>query len=408
MVVMAPGTRHRVGTLVFLVGSSLVLPTWGQGTAVAASGPTTCAAGTCTASFTTSGAPDAFVVPAGVTSLTATVAGGSGGLGHPDEIGGLPARSGGAGGQVVATVPVHPGEMLTVVVGGKGEDSTGSSAAGGYGGGGVAENFGGSDGAGGGGSFLFRGSAVLVASGGGGGGGYQDGGDGGAGGPGASGSDGGPADIGGHGATTSAAGAGGAGGGVAGTGPAHGPDTFGTGGTNTACPGGGGGGGYYGGGSGGCAAIDFGGGGGGSGFLASGVGKVSAGTHIGDGLVMLSWRPAAQRRATTTRLRIRPHVVNTGGRATLTARVTSTTGTPHGKVVFRTAAGRWVGKARLVHGVARIKVHAGHQVRVRHFVAVYKGTSRYAPSRSARVRLTVAPPSLPNTGARWREVLASR
>jgi hypothetical protein len=360
-------------------------------------------------SFSTSGAPDDFVVPAGITSLTATVAGGSGGLGHPDEVGSLPARAGGAGGQVVATVPVHPGETLTVVVGGKGQDSTESSAAGGYGGGGNAASFGGSDGAGGGGSFLFRGSAVLVASGGGGGGGYQDGGDGGAGGPGASGSDGGPTGVGGHGATTSAPGAGGAGSGVAGTGPAQGPSTFGTGGVNTACPGAGGGGGYYGGGSGGCDGLNFGGGGGGSGFLGSGVSTVSAGTHTGDGVVTLSWRLATPRLATTTHLRIRPHVVNTGRRAMLTARVSSASGTPHGKIVFRTAAGRWIGKAWLVDGVARIKVHAGHTARVRHFVAIYKGNSRFVPSRSARGRLVVVPPSLPNTGARWSaEALAAR
>jgi hypothetical protein len=359
-------------------------------------------------SFTTSGAPDSFVVPAGVTSLTATVAGGSGGLGHPDEIGGLPARAGGDGGQVVATVPVQPGETLTLVVGGKGQDSTDASASGGYGGGGNANDFGGSDGAGGGGSFLFRGSAVLVASGGGGGGGYQAGGDGGAGGPGANGSDGGPTGIGGLGATTSAPGAGGTGGGVAGSGPAHGPDTFGTGGTNTSCPGAGGGGGYYGGGSGGCDVITYGGGGGGSGFLAPGVSKVSAGTNTGDGAVTLSWRPAAQRLATTTRLKVRPHTVSTGGRATLKARVTSATGTPHGKVVFRTGTGRWIGKAHLVDGVARMKVHAGTRARVRHFVAIYKGNARYAPSRSALARLVVVPPTLPDTGARWRaEVLTT-
>ncbi len=398
---MTTRSVRALGSVVLLVSTSMLTAPWAPASAAAAAAAPTCAAGTCTESFATSGAPESFVVPAGVSTLTATVAGGSGGLGHIDLIGDLPQRTGGDGGQVVATVPVHAGETLTVAVGAKGQDSTDSSAAGGYGGGGDAGDFEGSDGAGGGGSFLFRAATVLVAAGGGGGGGYQDGGDGGGGGAGANGIDGGPADIGGAGATTSAPGAGGANGGVAGTGPAHGPDVFGTGGSNTTCPGAGGGGGYFGGGSGGCGeALDFGGGGGGSGFLATGVSKLSSTTNTGDGTVVLSWR---QQATTKTRLSIKPHTVATGGTAKLRAKVTSAVGTVHGKVVFRAGPHRRiVGKAKLVHGVARVKVHAGTRAGTRHFIAIYKGNAHFARSVSDRVRLVVIPASLPNTGARWR------
>ena len=113
-----------------------------------------CTAGTCTVSYGLTSAPDTFTVPAGVTSITASVAGGSGGGGHAPST-----NLGGAGGSVVARVPVTPGQTLTVVVGGKGADSiialTGT-AAGGYGGGGDGTSRNGTDGAGGGGSFLSQ------------------------------------------------------------------------------------------------------------------------------------------------------------------------------------------------------------------------------------------------------------
>lgn len=76
--------------------------------------------------FKYTGKPETYVVPDGVTSLSVTLYG---------------ARSGGAfGGATQATIPVKPGEVLTINVGGDGQqppDATGKTAgAGGYNGGG--------------------------------------------------------------------------------------------------------------------------------------------------------------------------------------------------------------------------------------------------------------------------------
>lgn len=360
-----------------------------------------CAGGTCTVTFSLTGAPEDFVVPTGVTSLTATVAGGSGGLGHEDLIGAGEPRVGGDGGRVVATLPVTGGETLTVVVGGKGSDAdntppVGVEILGGYGGGGDALTIlNGSDGAGGGGSFLFRGADPVVVSGGGGGGGYQDGGDGGAGGPGDSAQAGGPAGIGGGAGTTTGPGAGGDTGGHPGTGPAAGPTTFGTGGSATdTCPGGAGGGGYYGGGSGGCAGIIYGGGGGGAGFLAAGVTSTSTGTNVGDGTVELSWvQPDA---ATTTSLTVSPTSVEVGGEATLTATVTSATGTPTGSVTFAEDGAGNVGSAALDDGVATLTIPAGDDAQTRAFVATYGAAPGFTASTSASVALTVTAAPIPD------------
>lgn len=98
-----------------LMVTSAVLPAVAVHADAATSAPLpTCSAGRCTVTFSLTGTPQYFTVPAGVASLTATVAGGSGG--------GLGA-SPGPGGVVVARVPVTPGAVLTVVVGGRGADN---------------------------------------------------------------------------------------------------------------------------------------------------------------------------------------------------------------------------------------------------------------------------------------------
>lgn len=372
----------------------------------AAAPPPSCANDTCTVTFSLSGAPESFTVPTGVTSISATVAGGSGGAGHEDNLGGGQPDPGGDGGKVAASVPVTSGESLTVVVGGKGTDglpvgSTDPTAAGGYGGGASAVNLqnAGSDGAGGGGSFLFRGADVLVAAGGGGGGGYQAGGTGGAGGPGNDGSAGGPAGVGGGGGTAASGGVGGTAGGTSGSGPASGPSTFGTGGEGADnCPlGGGGGGGYYGGGSGGCqtpANLGYGGGGGGSGFLAAGITASSTGTNTGDGSVTLTYRLPAD---TSTTLSVAPASGATPSTdLTLTAHVSGATGTPEGTATFYDGTAE-LGTATLHAGVATL--HTTLPAGLHHLHVTYHGASGYLGSESAVLGYAVAAPSTPSTPA---------
>lgn len=358
-----------------------------------------CSGGTCTVSFSTSGAPESFVVLANVHSLTAAVAGGSGGLGH-QGFDRAATEPGGAGGAVTATIPVTPGQTLTVVVGGRGSDALNTSspsttAPGGYGGGGTAVIVpGGSDGAGGGGSFVFLGSSVLVAAGGGGGGGYGPGGAGGAGGPAQAGTAGGGADGGGA-ATPNAPGAAGVGGGTAGTGPASGPSTFGVGGASSpTCPAGAGGGGMYGGGSGGCVstgALVFGGGGGGSGTVAPSVSVVSRSTHTGNGTVQFSWQQPVP---TTTTLTAAPTTTTEGGKLTLTAKVTAARGTAAGSVTFRTGSAV-LGSAALHNGVATLTVSAQKTAGTESFTAAYQGAVPYLASTSASATVTVTAPAPP-------------
>jgi hypothetical protein len=146
------------------------------------------AAETASLSFTSTG-EHALVVPAGVTSVRATLVGGNGGAGKKGAPGGAPAT-------VTATLAVSPGELLYVEVAGNGQSAaleTGNS--GGYGGGGnggAASGFGGYGGGGGGGASDLRtcpasapasacggheslGSRLLVAAGGGGAGGNGQG-----------------------------------------------------------------------------------------------------------------------------------------------------------------------------------------------------------------------------------------
>jgi hypothetical protein len=159
------------------------------GLAAAAIAPSADAAPT-TATFTSTGAEQSFVVPAGVRELHVVAIGARGGAGARGmSIGTL----GGSAAQTTADVPVLPGQKLFVEVGDRGADATGSDGgAGGFNGGakggsvlGVAANAGGSGGGGGGASDLRTvdrasagtlGSRLLVAAGGGGGGGGNAGG----------------------------------------------------------------------------------------------------------------------------------------------------------------------------------------------------------------------------------------
>ncbi|WP_147301863.1 Ig-like domain-containing protein [Microbacterium sp. AG157] len=139
---------------------------------------TSCDSGLCRAVFVYSGLPESWEVPAGVTSITAVVEGGSGGHAMNDgTFFGGSHGAGGLGGTVRATLPVQPGDELALVVGGAGQDGVSDAntyAPGGYGGGGFAGKRSASStyasGGGGGGSFLFSDAgALLIAAGGGGG-----------------------------------------------------------------------------------------------------------------------------------------------------------------------------------------------------------------------------------------------
>lgn len=120
-----------------------------------------------TQTFGFSGAAESFTVPSGVTALTVAARGAQGGSdGNP----------GGAGGEAMATVPVTPGEVLQVNVGGQGA-CDGNLGAGGFNGGGDAVNaFGAAVSCGGGGATDVRrapyglGDRLVVGAGGGGGG----------------------------------------------------------------------------------------------------------------------------------------------------------------------------------------------------------------------------------------------
>lgn len=260
-----------------------------------------CSPTLCTVSFLPAGSTQSWSVPAGVSSVTVTMAGASGSDSSPGGVGG-------AGGQVVAALPVVWGETFSVLVG-----STAVDGGGGVGGGGVAAaGPGGAGGGGGGGSFVFETfptSTVLFVTGGGGGAGGDSSEVAGAGGSDGPGSDATTTNadgtVVGRGGTLGAGGAGGAGDqgpsspGSDGAGPAAAPgDVVGMGGNGgssdlpSVSSGGGGGGGYYGGGGGGVdtpSAIDAGAGGGGSGFAATSATVVSTGTNTGEGSVTMTY-----------------------------------------------------------------------------------------------------------------------
>ena len=231
--------------------------------------------------YTYSGGVQYFDVP-NVTEIDVVLYGAKAGDGWNTDVG--TARGfGGEGGVVTATLTVTPGEVLSIYVGGSGEDAgSGYAGNGGYNGGGngaISPNgwqyFGGG---GGGATDIRRGTGIadrLIVSGGGGAG---------------------------SGWCTSGAGNGGNGGGLVGetgqvcsnhsagsggtqsSGGSSG-GIFGIGGSASTYGGSGGGGGYYGGG-----ASDGSGGGGGSSYLDStAIGTMSTGGNTGDGYIIISW-----------------------------------------------------------------------------------------------------------------------
>lgn len=239
-----------------------------------------------------------FTVPAGVTQLNVTAFGARGGNGA--NFGTGDGAVGAAGARVTTTMAVTPGEVLDIVVGGRGADAVVSvGGSGGFNGGGngattlsgVTEGGGGGGGA----SDLRRGGTrLVVAGGGGGGGGFPTGGPGGAGGqsgdPGNIGA--GPGAGGGTGATPTTFGLGGAaqGGGFAGTNGAA--ALGGNGGTAQGSSGGGGGGGVFGGGGGGGAQnFTGGGGGGGSSMGQAGAAFITGAdaANSGNGKIVITW-----------------------------------------------------------------------------------------------------------------------
>jgi len=87
--------------------------------------------------FQFTGAPQQFVVPAGVTRLKLELWGGEGGLPYPT----YPQTTAGKGGYVVGFINVTPGETYEIYVGGKGQDGVlGAGGAGGWNGGGCGDS----------------------------------------------------------------------------------------------------------------------------------------------------------------------------------------------------------------------------------------------------------------------------
>lgn len=233
------------------------------------------------ATFSYSGNSEWFTVPDGVYAVAVDLAGGQGGN----------AVYGGPGGRVRATLPVTPGEVFQVNVGGQG-----TASGGGFNGGGAGS--GGSYG-GGGASDLRRHGAtvadrVVVAAGGGGAGEAAtplSGPGGSGGGVGGRNGQGGACGAPGVGATATGGGAGGVGNRASG-----GTGSLGLGGNGgypTYAAGGGGGAGYYGGGAGGVCDYVGGGGAGGASWTVPAAVNVrhDGGVHLGAGSVTLSWPP---------------------------------------------------------------------------------------------------------------------
>lgn len=249
--------------------------------------------------FAFTGGTQPFIVPAGVTSIRIDASGAQGGTGRNSTAGGL-------GGRVEATIAVTPGETLTVLVGGLGQD--GGNGAAGFNGGGAGGGVGGTSGAGGGGATdIRRGAGLadrLIVAGGGGASGNRFIGLGGAGGfggdvTGANGANGtGPGQgVGGQGGTAVSGGTGGGAGLTAGTDGALGQG--GSGGGTSFEGGGGGGGGFFGGGGGQASSNDIlipggaAGGGGGSSFAIGTATNVThqQGVRSGNGVLIITWQP---------------------------------------------------------------------------------------------------------------------
>jgi hypothetical protein len=247
--------------------------------------------------FTYTGAAQTFTVPLGVTSIRIDAAGAQGGasLSYGNQ--------GGKGARVIKDLPVIPGQVLNIFVGGAGTNTTdggGVGKAGGFNGGGVGGNGQCCGGAGGGGATDIRiggidiSDRVLVAGGGGGAGGYGDfsfsGIGGNAGENGISGNPGGSGAGGGAGGSQTSSGLGGAGGFNGNGGNTAIQNIGGDGGFGSNNGGGGGGGGYFGGGGGGgCTSGCFSGGGGGGSSYAASPATFSTGYQSGNGRLILSY-----------------------------------------------------------------------------------------------------------------------
>jgi hypothetical protein len=352
-----------------------------------------------TVPFTVSGT---FTVPAGVTSVTATVRGARGGEGGHGA--GNPFGPGGQGAVISGTFAVTPGENLNISVGAVGGNglpavsstSTGGAgfAAGGTGGaGGSGLPNGDSGGGGGGASAVYRVSTnpLIVAGGGGGGGGRPAGvftGQGGAGGN--ANANGGDGDGGGGASgiccsTASRAGTVGANGG-GGLGFAGGGAGGGGGGYNGTNNGGGG----TGGAGGNSGALGFqgagGGGGGGQSWL---LGSLSAPTQFnnGPGQVTLVFQAS-----TTTTLTSSLNPSFAGQAVTFTATVAAPSGgTPAGTVTFFDGATQVGGPVTLVNGVATFAT-SGLAVGNHNVTAVYNASADHTGSTSNIVVQTVIAP----------------
>ncbi len=317
--------RRRLGhgglsLLVAATGTTLL---WSASAGTAFAGPagpdTECHDGTCVVTFPATGERQTFVVPTGVTSMSAHVSGASGATPTDDPA----TPSGGAGGRTTGTFAVQAGAELELVVGTSGSMSSDpvQGGAGGYGGGGYGGNALPENPArgagGGGGSFVFDDETLLLAAGGGGAAGTR-----------AAGGAGGAVGVAATGGAADGQATGGTPGtleanGLAGTSafpPGHGYDgeggassstslpTGGKGGniypgvSSTGVPGGGGGGGFHAGGGGGApfAPVDEvgsgGGGGGGAGFAAPVVTDVfgQVGVQEGNGVITLIYALAPQ------------------------------------------------------------------------------------------------------------------
>jgi len=360
-----------------------------------------------------------FTVPAGVTQIELSASGGAGGLGGlhgADE-----SARGGYGASIGLIAPVQPGDELLVETGGRGVDgSSGSGGAGGeasgdgqFGGGGGNINVstdGAAGGGGGGGTEVIdqtTGTVLLDAGGGGGGGGsgngdlLVDGADGGKGG------DAGSAvnhnsqlsaETFGDGYSGGVAG-GGSGGVFADTGVLSGYGGSGETPLTGAGAGGGGGGGYLGsgyggGGSGGSAGGVGGGGGGGGGAGASYIAPEANDLIVGNGeptngAVTIYWNVP---QATTTTVSLGSSTIKPGGSVTLTATVSSPSGTPSGSVAFdidgqQVAAGGLNGdnpdRVSLSYTASSLTV-GPHSV-----TALYEGDGTFGVSTSQPVTLNV-------------------